>query len=116
MSSDAAMAHAGLLTTTLIIAGLAAASVQAQEYGRPRRGHALALDRCAACHAVDRGQMRSQRADAPAFEALAAQPGMTETALLAALQTSHRTMPNLILEPDDKRDVIAYILSLRKRR
>jgi hypothetical protein len=30
-----------------------------------------------------------------------------------ALQTSHRTMPNLVLKDDETRNVIAYILSLR---
>jgi hypothetical protein len=38
---------------------------------------------------------------------------MTSIALSAALTTSHRLMPNIILEPDERRDVIAYILSLK---
>jgi hypothetical protein len=40
---------------------------------------------------------------------------MTAIALTVALQTSHATMPNIILSPDDRRDVIAYILSLRPK-
>jgi hypothetical protein len=31
------------------------------------------------------------------------------------LQTSHPTMPNIIIEPKDMSDVIAYILSLKDR-
>jgi hypothetical protein len=27
--------------------------------------------------------------------------------------TSHRLMPNIMLEPEERRDVIAYILSLK---
>ena len=51
---------------------------------------------------------------APApFPVLAATPGMTTIALTAALLTSHRLMPNIILQPDERRDVIAYILSLK---
>jgi len=30
-----------------------------------------------------------------------------------ALNTSHRAMPNILLEPDDQAHVISYILSLR---
>jgi len=30
-------------------------------------------------------------------------------------RTSHRTMPNLVIEPADMDDLIAYILSLRNR-
>jgi hypothetical protein len=38
---------------------------------------------------------------------------MTSIALSAALNTSHRTMPNIILQADEQADVIAYILSLK---
>jgi hypothetical protein len=38
---------------------------------------------------------------------------MTAIALTAVLTTSHRLMPNIILQPDERRDVIAYILSLK---
>ena len=39
--------------------------------------------------------------------------GMTTIALTAALLTSHRLMPNIILQPGERQDVIAYILSLK---
>jgi hypothetical protein len=38
---------------------------------------------------------------------------MTSIALSAALNTSHRTMPNIMLQPDEQADVIAYILTLK---
>jgi hypothetical protein len=38
---------------------------------------------------------------------------MTAAALRAALNTSHRTMPNLVIKDDDADSIIAYILSLR---
>jgi len=38
---------------------------------------------------------------------------MTETALTVWLRTSHPTMPNIIVEPADMDNVIAYILSLK---
>jgi hypothetical protein len=39
--------------------------------------------------------------------------GTMNYALSAALQTSHRTMPNLVLDPNELADVVAYILSLK---
>jgi hypothetical protein len=58
---------------------------------------------------------RSPNANAPTFEAIAKIPGMTIMALSAALQTSHRTMPNIVIKGDDRVNVIAYILSLKER-
>jgi hypothetical protein len=39
---------------------------------------------------------------------------MSVTALTVWSRTSHTTMPNLIIEPGDMDDLIAYILSLRE--
>jgi len=41
---------------------------------------------------------------------------MTGTALTIALRTSHQTMPNLMLDGEELRNVISYILSLDRRR
>jgi mono/diheme cytochrome c family protein len=76
-----------------------------------RRGLAFATQTCAECHGVRAGE-RSRNPAAPAFEVVAGVPGMTALALQAALQTSHREMPNLILQANERADVIAYILSL----
>ena len=40
-------------------------------------------------------------------------PGMNAMALSAALNTSHRSMPNFVLAPDEQSDIAAYILSLK---
>jgi mono/diheme cytochrome c family protein len=90
-----------------------ASGASAQDIGQPGRGRAAALRLCSDCHAVERGTL-SPMFNAPAFELVANTPGMNATALSAALQTSHRTMPNLVLEPGDFSDVIAYILSLQR--
>jgi hypothetical protein len=55
----------------------------------------------------------SRPANAPRFQAIASIPGMTATALSAALNTSHRAMPNILLATDEQADSIAYILSLK---
>jgi hypothetical protein len=39
---------------------------------------------------------------------------MTKRALTVALQTSHRSMPNLVIKGRDAEDLVAYILSLKR--
>jgi mono/diheme cytochrome c family protein len=85
----------------------------AQE-GNAGDGLAVAQQTCAICHAIRKGQL-SPNASAPTFEAIANVPGMTAIALQASLQTPHRSMPNLILSTDERRNVVAYILSLKPR-
>jgi hypothetical protein len=41
---------------------------------------------------------------------------MNALALTVWLRTSHPTMPNLIIEPNDLDDVVAYIASLREKK
>ena len=89
--------------------------VRAQDIGHPSEGLSLAKQVCVACHAVEKGADRSPNLDAPTFEDIAATPGMTAAALSAALQTSHSTMPNLVLK-DDIANLVAYILSVKQRR
>ena len=97
----------------MIALALATAQGQAQEIGQPGRGLALAQRLCAQCHAVQKEQTRSPNGNAPRFQVIAAVPGMTAIALSAALSSSHRSMPNIMLEADERADIIAYILSLR---
>jgi mono/diheme cytochrome c family protein len=97
----------------MIALALATVQGQAQEIGQPGRGLALAQRLCAQCHAVQKGQARSPNAGAPRFQVIAAVPGMTSIALSAALNSSHRAMPNILLEADQQADIIAYILSLK---
>lgn len=76
-------------------------------------GKVYADEVCAACHAVQAGDAESPLTDAPPFQEVADTPGMTELALSVWLQSSHPTMPNIILEQDDLRNVVAYIRSLK---
>jgi mono/diheme cytochrome c family protein len=77
----------------------------AQQAGDPAVGARLAAVNCAKCH--------DGHGAAPAFTAVAAMPSTTQTSLGVFLQTSHGSMPNLILSAADRNDLIAYILSLR---
>lgn len=93
--------------------GAASAGVHAQETGSVSQGLATVEERCAGCHGIARGAEYSPTFGSPTFEQIALTPGMTATALSAALKTSHRTMPNLMLGSDELADITAYILSLK---
>ena len=97
----------------MIALPLATGCGEAEEMGQPGRGLALAQRLCAQCHAVRKDQARSPNENAPGFEVIASVPGMTATALSAAINTSHRSMPNIMLEADERANIIAYILSLK---
>src|SRR5262245_46552636 len=86
---------------------------EAQEIGQTDRGLALARRLCSQCHAVQKDEARSPNENAPRFQVVASVPGMTAIALSAALNTPHRSMPNIILEADERSDIIAHILSLK---
>ena len=98
------------LALTLIL--LFAAPVAAQEAGEPQAGAAYANQYCAKCHAIA-DEDASPEHTAPRFKDVANTSGMTATALTVWLQTSHPTMPNIILAPNDMSNVVAYILSLK---
>lgn len=93
---------------------LAPMTAFARDLGNPERGLVIARRSCVACHAVTADRAMSPNPKAPPFVAMAQTPGMTAIALRAALQTSHRTMPNLVLRKQRREDVIAYILQLRE--
>ncbi len=101
----------------LLIAGAAAlfaGPVQAQELGDASRGSALALHTCIACHGVRKGET-SVNPLAPPFFAIAESRGMSAMALNVALLSPHRAMPNIMMEPNERADIIAYILSLKSK-
>ena len=110
------MARMTRAIAAFVALALAIGPVRAQESGAVLAGHLAAQSLCAECHAVERDQVRSPARSAPPFQAVAAVPGMTSVALQVALTTSHRTMPNIMLPPDELGDVVTYILSLQPDR
>ena len=115
-----AFANSGLMSTASVlvlapfIICVTAAAVEAQQIGSVREGRRLAHTECAQCHGVDRKGYSTNPA-APAFDDIANVPGMTSMALTVALQTSHRSMPNLIIKGRNAQNIIAYILSLMRK-
>lgn len=104
------------LMQAAMVASLAlGAAAQAQESGEPRRGLAVARTNCASCHAVARDERSSPNPLAPPFERVANIPGMTALALNHLMHSSHKTMPLIILPPEEQWHLVAHILSLRGR-
>ena len=88
-------------------------SAYAQKAGDIQGGLTLAMQVCSECHAIQAQQSRSPNAGSPTFADIANTPGMTETGLTVALTTPHAGMPMFRLTADQRRDIIAYILSPR---
>ena len=88
---------------------------QAQESGEPQRGLKFSRANCASCHAVGRGERSSPNPLAPPFQRVAEVPGMTPIAVSHMMHSAHKTMPLIILPPDEEAHIAAYILSLRSR-
>jgi mono/diheme cytochrome c family protein len=106
------------MKVTVAAAGVAvavasAAPGNAQSVGDAAKGRAFAQQICSECHNIEKGQRPSPNRLAPNFETVAKTPGLTAIALTAALRTSHRTMPNIIIPDDDLRNVVAYVMSLQ---
>ena len=101
-----------VLLVTILIGGTG--SVAADQFGDPVAGRLYAKETCTPCHSISAEDPVSPVIEATDFVTVANTPGMTRTALTVFLGTPHPTMPNLVLEPQDKDDVIAYILSLKE--
>lgn len=93
----------------LAIPGVAAA----EHPGDPQAGYQYARDVCSTCHGISAEP--SPVPKATRFREIADRPGVTGTALRVWLETSHPTMPNIIVGKQDMLNVIAYILDLKGR-
>lgn len=104
--------RAAFAVVTLALGFTSAA--RAEELGNAEKGLEYARAHCAECHAVEAAKEDfSPNPDAPAFTAVADTPGMTARALAVWLETSHPTMPDLILPIEARDNVIAYVMSLK---
>lgn len=90
-------------------------AAEAEAVGDAQAGRTYALEVCADCHKVTPDAMpRQSGTGAPDFQAIADEPTATATGLSVFLLSPHPTMPNLIIPDDDRHNVIAYLLSLKK--
>ena len=79
-----------------------------------KRGHALAKEACAKCHAIE-GPGPSPLKDVPVFSRLLQDfPGRNLDELLAeGLMAPHRPMPMFLANPEDVDNLLAYLLSIQ---
>ena len=102
-----------ILLSGLMLAG-PPCLLKAEELGDRTRGLEYAKKNCASCHSVSPHEGQSIVSDAPDFVSVANTPGMTPTAIRVWLQAaSHPTMPNIVIEGQQLRNLTAYILSLK---
>jgi hypothetical protein len=82
---------------------LTIASVPAfsQEIGDTELGRQYAEETCSSCHAVHAHEIDSRFQHATPFQIVADASGKTANALTAWLQTSHPTMPNIIMSDEE---------------
>lgn len=104
-----------LLFPLFMLGAIGLAPASAQELGSARAGHDFAMDICAECHWVSDEQFVIPESEAPSFFQVADDPAVTATALRVFFGTPHENMPNIMLSDDERDNVIAYILSLRKQ-
>jgi cytochrome c len=80
----------------------------------PQRGHELAARLCTNCHVIDRQTSGPVRADIPGFPTIAAREGATAEYLAGRIIVPHPAMPNIALTADDIRDIVTYIITLKR--
>lgn len=100
----------------LAVAGSAALtlwSLPAHAEGDPARGAAVVERWCAICHSVRGTETDPERA--PTFEQIAGRPGRDAAYLGGFLDEDHFPMTTYRLFDEEKRDVVALIMSLQQR-
>ncbi|MGE0056325.1 MAG: c-type cytochrome [Hyphomicrobium sp.] len=102
-----------MISATLLT--LCSSGVAAQEQGDVSAGLKYAKSVCAECHGVEARDKASPDDKAPTFKAISNTSAMTGRALAVWLQSPHPSMPQIIVPPEKRDDVIAYILSLNDK-
>jgi mono/diheme cytochrome c family protein len=96
-----------------LVLAILTSEASAQDARDVKRGLSLAQTLCAECHAIKKGEFRSRNGQAPTFETLASAPGISPMTIRAALQTSHREMPNMNLKFEEIDDLLTYLATLK---
>jgi cytochrome c len=76
-------------------------------------GHRLADAWCKDCHSIEAATAGASSGP-PDFTAIANRHATTALSLKVFLQTSHPSMPDIILKPDESESLVNYILSLKR--
>jgi mono/diheme cytochrome c family protein len=108
-NSTALLVSIGFLSAAQTISGMEASSPQSVD---PSVGRHLAETVCSTCHQISATSPPGKNPAAPSFVDISRMPSTSELAIKVFLRTSHPTMPNFILSPEEIDSVTPYILSL----
>jgi mono/diheme cytochrome c family protein len=82
--------------------------------GDVERGRELAERVCSNCHKVKADPAAAVSTDVLSFPSIANRPGVNAESLAGRIIVPHPAMPNVQLTVRELREVIAYILSLKR--
>jgi cytochrome c len=82
--------------------------------GDPRVGHQLAARLCVNCHVIGAETSDPARADIPTLPTIGNRPGVTAEYLAGRIIIPHPAMPGVPLTTAEIRDIVAYIMSLKR--
>jgi mono/diheme cytochrome c family protein len=114
---------AALLLTGCVVAAPPAAPPAPPPETQAARGAMIALDVCARCHQVRPDRPPALEAAAPSFMEIANLPGRNRDYLRGFATRRHEirtlgaprpVMPTFFLTPEDREEVVAYLLSWRR--
>jgi mono/diheme cytochrome c family protein len=104
-----------IVTALIVSSGCMITGASAQS-ADPSLGRKLAETTCSECHQIDSDSPNPEsRSGAPSFVAISRMSSMTELAIKVFLQSSHPTMPNIVLTPDEMDSVATYIKGLARK-
>ena len=109
------MAKIMTMPTALVISIALLLPASAQSVDRSMGRH-LAETTCSACHQIGlAASPQSPKPVAPSFLDISRMPSTNELAIKVFLRSSHPTMPNIILSPEEIDSVAAYIVGLARK-
>jgi mono/diheme cytochrome c family protein len=100
--------------TSALMLGFAGPALAQSVPGNAQTGQQLSQRLCSTCHIVDRDLTAARPADVPSFPAIADRPGATAELLAGRIIIPHPAMPGVSLTSSELRDILAYILSLKR--
>lgn len=113
-----------VLSAFIAVFGYAASASETTDEAKVKAGRELAMLVCSACHVAlpDQSIPPSLLVPGPSFEEIANRPGTTVKSIENFLATTHgnlqargQRMPDPMLMDFQKVEVVAYIMSLRRK-
>jgi mono/diheme cytochrome c family protein len=100
----------------IIACGVFMASGALAQTSSPLLGEQIANENCIFCHQIVPGtEPKNPKSGAPSFVDVANLASTTELSIKVFLRSSHRSMPNFVLTPEEIDSIAAYILGLRQK-